>query len=650
MSEPNHNSKLICLTQNISIMKNINRNKSSINLASLLTLMLVLYFSVAPIYAQQANSDRTDVALENHRGIFKPYTKALNKLQQHYLTALELNDNADYQLITIDRDALIRGGDIVINLKDGRNINLFPLDQRTKIDGRLIWKGESDAYEGSVKFIVNDDKITAGIRLIGAYYRILPLSGGLHVLFSNESVGYKECALHGKGGKGATFRPERHILPVEDGSSENEGGGNQGMAVAAECKIRFLYAYTPAVAAASADIVSVIETDTDDFNDINSNSGVDFEVEIARIVEMTGYVEVNTTSTDPLGNGWQTANNLVRFWDTNDGFMDEVHDLRDLYDADMCQLYTTQLSGFGGFAMDVNIGAADAFCASLWNNGGFTISHEFGHLIGMWHDTGNSPTNVPFAFGHGFFNDNTDAGTNFRTVMSYSNNCSGVCGVIPNWSNPTVNFGGNPTGTAATHDNARVARIRDAPISNFQGNVANKSVLSDTVDDEETADVYGSTSISTSNNNVVFESGSVGTYRAGQQIRLLPGFHAKHGTVFNARIDMACSGLNRTEGDDGITQRENEMPSNVPAQLSLECYPNPFQGSTTVSYNLPQNGMVSIAVFDNTGREVIILENEVTKGKGEYQLEFNAINLPNGIYFIKLVSDQYNATRKLIIN
>ena len=610
--------------------------------------VIVLFFISNNTYAQ--------------RGIFQKYSGVLNSAQQHYLTSLELNPNADYQLITVDSDALLRGGMIAIDLQDGRKINLFPFEQSERLDGRVIWKGDNDKYEGSVKFIINGDKITGAIRIVDAYHRVMPLSGGLHVLIPKEAKEEKICPMHGQGEKGKTFKPERHQIKQE-GKSAKHDDGNPEAILAAECKMRLLYAYTPAVAAASADIVSLIETDTDDFNDINSNSSVDFEVEIARIVEVTGYVEVNSQSLDPLGNGWQTPDNLIRFWDPSDGFMDNIDDLRDLYDADLCQLYVTQLAGWGGFAMDVNINSADGFCASFWNNGGFTITHEFGHLIGMWHDTGNSPGTVPYAYGHGYFNDNTIAGTNFRTVMSYSNNCSGSCGVIPNWSNPSINFGGNPTGTVATHDNARVARLRDAPISLFQTNQVDKVVFNnDTVDDEEVADVYGSTSVSSGGNTVIFQNGSTGTYRGGTRVTLLPGFNARSGSVFQASTEMACSNLNITGNEppnsselqagtreDEISSLQKQAALINSAELSLNSYPNPFSETTTIEYTIAQKGQVDLVVYDMFGKTVRIIKQGLSMEAGTYQEDLSGDQLVPGTYHCILRSEGETRVHKIVL-
>jgi photosystem II stability/assembly factor-like uncharacterized protein len=64
-------------------------------------------------------------------------------------------------------------------------------------------------------------------------------------------------------------------------------------------------------------------------------------------------------------------------------------------------------------------------------------------------------------------------------------------------------------------------------------------------------------------------------------------------------------------------------------------YPNPFNPTTTIRYQIPQTGFVSLKVYDVLGKEVAILVNE-EKPTGRYEVEFSGSSLPSGIYFYKL--------------
>ena len=73
-----------------------------------------------------------------------------------------------------------------------------------------------------------------------------------------------------------------------------------------------------------------------------------------------------------------------------------------------------------------------------------------------------------------------------------------------------------------------------------------------------------------------------------------------------------------------------------PKQFSLsQNYPNPFNPSTKINYTIPGQSKVSLKVFDVLGREVSVLVNE-NKSAGYYETTWNAVNLPSGVYLIRI--------------
>lgn len=77
-------------------------------------------------------------------------------------------------------------------------------------------------------------------------------------------------------------------------------------------------------------------------------------------------------------------------------------------------------------------------------------------------------------------------------------------------------------------------------------------------------------------------------------------------------------------------------------------YPNPFNPSTKISYSVPQNGFVSLKVYDVTGKEISSLVNEF-QISGFYDITFSSSNLSAGIYFYKLVLNNFTSVKKMII-
>jgi len=77
-------------------------------------------------------------------------------------------------------------------------------------------------------------------------------------------------------------------------------------------------------------------------------------------------------------------------------------------------------------------------------------------------------------------------------------------------------------------------------------------------------------------------------------------------------------------------------------------YPNPFNPSTVIRYQVPNNGVVTLKVFDALGREIETLINE-TQSAGRYSVEFDARHLPSGAYFYRLVAGGFSETKRLVL-
>lgn len=97
-----------------------------------------------------------------------------------------------------------------------------------------------------------------------------------------------------------------------------------------------------------------------------------------------------------------------------------------------------------------------------------------------------------------------------------------------------------------------------------------------------------------------------------------------------------------------ITSIENNY-TNIPTGYELfNNYPNPFNPTTKISYSVPQLSFVSLKVFDSLGKEVAELVNG-EKYPGSFEVNFNASNLPSGVYFYRLTAGNFSQTKKLIL-
>lgn len=98
----------------------------------------------------------------------------------------------------------------------------------------------------------------------------------------------------------------------------------------------------------------------------------------------------------------------------------------------------------------------------------------------------------------------------------------------------------------------------------------------------------------------------------------------------------------------GVTSLNNEGTIK-PSEFKLyNNYPNPFNPVTNIRFAVPKTAFVSVKVYDALGREISSLVNEVKK-VGEYNLSYNASDLPSGIYFYTLKSESFSSTKKMIL-
>jgi hypothetical protein len=77
-------------------------------------------------------------------------------------------------------------------------------------------------------------------------------------------------------------------------------------------------------------------------------------------------------------------------------------------------------------------------------------------------------------------------------------------------------------------------------------------------------------------------------------------------------------------------------------------YPNPFNPTTTIRYQLPKDGMVTLKVYDILGAEVATLVNE-EKIVGRYEVSFDASRLASGVYIYRLQANDYIAVKKMVL-
>ncbi len=124
------------------------------------------------------------------------------------------------------------------------------------------------------------------------------------------------------------------------------------------------------------------------------------------------------------------------------------------------------------------------------------------------------------------------------------------------------------------------------------------------------------------------------------------GFSGESQIVFTDLI-LAGQGGTKLAADLPTFTVNAETLTPLKTQLK-EAYPNPFNPTTTISYDLSVEGQVNIAIYDLQGRQVSNLVNRVQPA-GNYAITWNASEFASSVYFLKMNTAEYSETQKIVL-
>ncbi|HJW86181.1 MAG TPA: M12 family metallo-peptidase [Candidatus Brocadiaceae bacterium] len=288
----------------------------------------------------------------------------------------------------------------------------------------------------SVTMVVEDGLIAANIVFPGGAYQVRYAGGGVHVVYEVDHSAYPPEA-----------EPIPADLPADAGTDDVSA---EAVTLVKGSQIEVLVVYTDdarAAAGGTTAMNTLINLAITETNTSYTNSGITQRVRLAHAEEV---------SYDESGFNWNTT--LSRLTNTSDGFIDNVHTLRDTYKADEVVLLVAD-NGYCGMAWLMttvsNAFKTKAFALVNWDcaTGYYSFGHELGHNMGARHDWYiDDAKNSPYTYNHGYVNPGTTSQTRWRTVMAYNNECSDrgfSCTRIPYWSNPRKKYGGIKMGVAS---------------------------------------------------------------------------------------------------------------------------------------------------------------------------------------------------------
>jgi hypothetical protein len=313
--------------------------------------------------------------------------------------------------------------------------------------GDMTWVGHIDGSPGSLLVLTSHrSAITGYLHHDSKVFEIMPAGPGSHALYEIDQArlppdGHRHPLLEELAAAAAAAASGDGSAPtsgVEDFAVAGSGFVQDLLVVyTTESKNRY----------GQAGIESMIQSAVTAANQAYANS------QINQSLNLVHMEEVSYAETGDMGVA------LSRLQSSSDGFIDNVHQLRSQYGADLVAMVnedanycgiayvmSPESSGFAGYAFSVT------YSSCLSNQ---TLAHEIGHNQGDAHDRANSNTPGAFAYSYGHRRCMTD-GTGFRTIMSYSNGCSGGTR-INNFSNPNVLYGGFATGISYEIDPANSA-------------------------------------------------------------------------------------------------------------------------------------------------------------------------------------------------
>jgi CubicO group peptidase (beta-lactamase class C family) len=224
-------------------------------------------------------------------------------------------------------------------------------------------------------------------------------------------------------------------------------------------------------------------------------------------------------------------------------------------------------------------------------------------------------------------------------------------------------------GGASIAANAATYRFARRSILNVSLSAITLGLVSDFYPVRDTSFVISNTGFGSDLIHVKIDSGSVSPSAAlavHPAEFLLPGHSSRICSVsvspkllprnvnLSAKIIVdADSSLGQTHFEIVLRFRVvTDVPANVPTlpiEYALEqCYPNPFNPSTTIRYGLPARTHVVLTIFNTLGQQLSVLRNGEQEA-GYHEVQFEGKNLSSGVYFYRMQAGEFVQTRQLLL-
>ena len=358
---------------------------------------------------------------------------------------------------------------LTLNLFDDTVFSASVTGTAPTSSGGYSLTGRLDGVEfGSLVLVVNGDVVAGTVQAPPDTYTIRSAGDGVHVIrkvdlstlppeaepvtIPGPATGEPAPAVPG------TADPPGAPAPLADPPQARSDDGSV---------VDVLVVYTPAAkwyAGGTAEIETLIDLSVAETNLAYADSNVIQRIRLAHKQEIV-HEERGTIDVGRLAGG-------------RDGFLDNVHKLRDDHRADLVALITSPL-GLCGIAFIGPGGPHLGFSLTAVNclSPNYTFAHELGHNMGLRHDVYADDTiDERFPDNHGYVNqrafvEGAPEAARWRTIMAYNSQCFRAgfnCPRLPLFSNPEQSWNGDPQGVAGESNARRVLDFTRATMAKFR--------------------------------------------------------------------------------------------------------------------------------------------------------------------------------------
>jgi probable HAF family extracellular repeat protein len=213
-------------------------------------------------------------------------------------------------------------------------------------------------------------------------------------------------------------------------------------------------------------------------------------------------------------------------------------------------------------------------------------------------------------------------------------------GLLTNGSSLTTALGISPNGLFIVGQgiNGTTSQNEGFLLAAYGTNITTTTLTADAVAGSQSIEVSSTNGFYVGNNIKINPGGT------NEEDNTITGFGSlllQNPLQFDHSIGETVLNLNPT----AIEQTNSDVPTGYSLNQN---YPNPFNPSTTISFSIPNEELVTLKVFNSLGEEVAELLNE-TKPAGNYSVSLDSGLLTSGIYFYKITAGNFTQTKKMML-